>query len=114
MVDAVGIGNDQGRPVYVVPGRIDSPESEGCHSLIRDGAQLVTSVDDILADLNYLPGTLEKAVQTTAFSSKNEIPMAGTQAIVWDYLTRYHSACVDSMSEALSVPVAEVARAGPQ
>jgi DNA processing protein len=44
---------DQGRNVFVVPGRIDQSSSEGCHELIRNGATLVTSVDDILEEINF-------------------------------------------------------------
>jgi DNA processing protein len=47
---------EQGRTVLAVPGRIDQPSSAGCHQLIRDGAVLVTSVADILSELNYLEG----------------------------------------------------------
>jgi DNA processing protein len=47
---------EQGRLVYAVPGRIDQATSAGCHQLIRDGATLLTSVDDILNELNYLDG----------------------------------------------------------
>ncbi len=47
---------DQGRLVFAVPGRIDQATSAGCHQLIRDGATLLTSVDDILSELNYLEG----------------------------------------------------------
>jgi len=47
---------EQGRLIFAVPGRIDQPSSHGCHQLIRDGATLLTSVDDILAELNYLDG----------------------------------------------------------
>ncbi len=47
---------EQGRLVYAVPGRIDQATSHGCHQLIRDGATLITSVDDILSELNYLDG----------------------------------------------------------
>ena len=47
---------EQGRLIYAVPGRIDQPSSAGCHQLIRDGATLLTSVDDILNELNYLDG----------------------------------------------------------
>ena len=47
---------EHGRLIFAVPGRIDQPSSRGCHQLIRDGATLLTSVDDILAELNYLDG----------------------------------------------------------
>lgn len=45
------IGADEGRDVYCVPGNIFSGYSQGCHSLIRNGAQLVDSPQDILKDL---------------------------------------------------------------
>jgi DNA processing protein len=47
---------EQGRLLFAVPGRIDQATSAGCHQLIRDGATLLTSVDDILGELNYLDG----------------------------------------------------------
>ena len=47
---------EQGRLIFAVPGRIDQPTSAGCHQLIRDGATLLTSVDDLLSELNYLDG----------------------------------------------------------
>jgi len=45
---------DQGRPVYAVPGQIDRPTSAGSNRLIRQGAQLITSADDVLEDLQTL------------------------------------------------------------
>lgn len=42
---------EQGRQVYAVPGSVLSPVSRGCHRLIRDGAQLVESADEVLEDL---------------------------------------------------------------
>ena len=42
---------EQGREVFVVPGSIDNPNYRGSHQLIRDGAVLVSSVEDILEDL---------------------------------------------------------------
>ena len=44
---------EQGRQIMAVPGRIDQSSSGGCHQLIRDGATMVTSVDDILEELRY-------------------------------------------------------------
>jgi DNA processing protein len=47
---------EQGRLIFAVPGRIDQNSSAGCHQLIRDGATLMTSIDDLLNELNYLDG----------------------------------------------------------
>jgi DNA processing protein len=43
---------EQGREIFVVPGPIDHPNYRGSHKLIRDGARLVGSVEDILEDLS--------------------------------------------------------------
>jgi DNA processing protein len=45
---------EQGREVFAVPGRVDQRTSRGCHRLIRDGAKLIESVDDVLEELGPL------------------------------------------------------------
>lgn len=45
---------EQGRQVFAVPGRIEDRTSRGCHHLIRDGARLLESVDDVLEELGPL------------------------------------------------------------
>lgn len=46
---------DQGKEVFAIPGSIHSTQSRGCHSLIRQGAKLVESAQDVLEELQLVP-----------------------------------------------------------
>jgi DNA processing protein len=49
---------DQGREVFALPGSIHNPLARGCHALIRQGAKLVETADDIMTELAPLTGHL--------------------------------------------------------
>ena len=46
--------SEQGREVFAIPGSINNPLARGCHQLIRDGARLVETVEEIVAELSPL------------------------------------------------------------
>ncbi len=47
---------EQGKDVFAIPGSIHATQSHGCHALIRQGAKLVESVQDVLEELEQRPG----------------------------------------------------------
>ncbi|MEP6938830.1 MAG: DNA-processing protein DprA [Rudaea sp.] len=49
---------EQGREVFALPGSIHNPLARGCHKLIRDGAKLVETAQEVIEDLHAVGGLL--------------------------------------------------------
>jgi len=81
-----------GRPVFVVPGDVDRPASEGCNMLIRDGAHPVLGSGDLIEELGLIIGPPKSEVAPMAV----DIPHSG---LTVDELTVHWSL---SVSETLA------------
>jgi DNA processing protein len=58
------MASEQGKDVFAIPGSIHSPQSRGCHALLRQGAKLVESAQDVLEELR--PGVAMAAARQVA------------------------------------------------
>ncbi|NND44232.1 MAG: DNA-protecting protein DprA, partial [Xanthomonadales bacterium] len=54
---------EQGREVFALPGSLHNPMVKGCHRLIREGARLVETVQDVLSELGPMAGELAAALR---------------------------------------------------
>ena len=66
---------DQGREVFALPGSIHSPLARGCHALIRQGAKLVETADDIISELAPLAGHLLQSTEAADEQEARVVPI---------------------------------------
>jgi len=89
---------ENNREVMAVPGKIDSPLSKGTHRLIKQGAKLIESVEDVMEALGYIGKQLQSHATAAAAkaSEKVETPLfdagqlnlSDSERTIYDYLSK--------------------------
>ena len=98
---------EQGRQIMAVPGRIDQTSSAGCHQLIRDGATMVTSVDDVLEELRYARPTQTEA-ELPLEAETPTLEMSPLEREVLDCFTGGELCLPDQISQQLNRASSEI------
>lgn len=79
---------DEGHDVYCIPGSIYLPNSIGCHSLIKSGAQLVDRPEDILNDLELGRGSRQKIENLSLFAGTETETVSELAQQLMDIMTQ--------------------------
>ena len=77
---------EQGRTVFALPGRIDSPGARGPHKLIKSGAKLVERLDDILEEYEFLIPDAEREAPEDEAAARPDVPMTETETAIVEAL----------------------------
>jgi DNA processing protein len=107
---------EHGRPVFALPGRVDNPLSAGPHLLIRDGATLVTKLEDIVSGLDPLPDEVRQGVlfEDAPIEVKEEqkkpasaVGLSERQQLILEHIGK-DAAPVDDIIERTNLPASAV------
>jgi len=102
------IAIDNNREVFAVPGNITSPNSFGPHVLIRQGARLVASWQDVVEEL---PHPVREKILLPLVAEMQALPepeLEGMEKKVWDLLSLQEAVAIDTLFAKLPSNMSEV------
>lgn len=104
----VRLALESNREIFAVPGNITSPKSFGPHVLIRQGAKLVTSWEDVVEELPHPIREKILAPIVAAMQSQPEPELDDHERKLWQALSVHESTPIDSLLARLLMSTSEV------
>ncbi|MFN7140527.1 MAG: DNA-processing protein DprA [Limisphaerales bacterium] len=98
---------ENGRQIFAVPGRIDSPRSKGCHELIKRGAKLCEGAEDILSEFEYLFPQTNRPATPAETGVLPAIALSENEQKVYEVLSKQETA-IDEIIQKCGLPVSAV------
>ena len=93
------LAGEQGREVFAIPGSIHSPQSRGCHQLIKQGAKLVETAEDVRVELRWA-GVVPNSGRFVATTDRLHTPEDPLLALLG-----FDPCSLDELAERSSLPV---------
>jgi DNA processing protein len=104
------LAGEMGRTVFAIPGRIDQVSSRGCHALIREGATLLTDIEEVIEDLapiiqKRLPLTFGKQTELFAAPWEPQADLSDFDNTLLKTLFEKGPSSLDELADTLESPI---------
>jgi len=101
------LAGEQGREIFAIPGSIHNPMARGCHQLIRQGAKLVESADDIVSELGSLVNHMLQTTDAKESPRAKQFNKDGDYQILLDALG-FDPATTDELAKTSGLTIDQV------